>query len=321
MTENVVNQTATMSVASAHEIASGIFQYKLVHANGASVGEIEPGSHIELMAPSGVLRQYSLCNQPGEDDGYVIAIKREAQGRGGSRSLVDGLTVGSTVEVGEPRNYFALSPNAKSSILIAGGIGITPILAMARQLAHEGKPFKLIYCAQGLKAAAYAEEVRALGALDNCTTLHFDEEQKCFFDFDALLETFMPGTHLYCCGPAAMMHHVRDMARHWPGSHLHFEDFGVHSAQGEAGETSFQVTLARQGATVEIPPGKTILEVLRSRGYPVSSSCESGTCGACRTKVLGGTPDHKDYILDEDEPAEMMICVSRSKTASLVLDI
>lgn len=309
-----------LRVARRDRIAQDIHLFELADPDGGDLASFTAGAHVPLVVPNGLVRKYSLVNDPAERHRYVIAVKREAEGRGGSISLVDAACIGDDLRAGPPCNDFPLVAGAAEFIFIAGGIGITPIMAMIRHLVATGTArFKLYYLTRDREATAFADEFQA-PELRPRTHIHHDHgDPALFFDLWPVLER--PGTaHVYCCGPRPLMQSVRDMTGHWPSGRIHFEDFGstqVHCAEDEA----FRVHLARSGRVLDVPADKTILEVLRANGIVAPSSCESGTCGSCRTRLLSGEADHRDLVLGEEERAEnIMICVSRAKTPDITID-
>lgn len=314
----------TLRVVRSEPAARGIQCFELRHPDGANLPPFTAGAHIRLRTPSGALRQYSLSNDPAERDRYVIAVKREAQGRGGSRSLVDEVRAGQSIEVGEPENLFALDPKSRSFLLIAGGIGITPMMAMARHLLAEGdRSFKLIVLTRDADSTAFLDELRGPDFAPHVTVHHDQGNPAQAFDLWPLLEKAgtATGRHVYCCGPTPLMDAVRDMTGHWPSSAVHFESFGA-DTKPHADDQPFVVMLQQQGRTVTVPVGRSILEALRDVGVQVPSSCESGTCGSCKTRLLDGEADHRDLVLMDDEKADhIMVCVSRARSPTLVLDL
>jgi phthalate 4,5-dioxygenase reductase subunit len=310
-----------LTVTAAAPAAVDIVLFELRHPEGAPLPAFEPGAHITVRTPAGMIRRYSLANDPGETDRYEIAVKRDDGGRGGSRSMVDQLHVGDRLPVAAPRNEFALHPRARRFLFIAGGIGITPMMAMMRHLTATGGPrFDLHYCTRSPAHTAFAD-VLASDAFRDRVTLHHDGGDPAHaFDFWPLLEK-PSGAHVYCCGPRGLMDAVRDMAGHWPGGSVHFESFGVDAALRRT-DHPFRVRLAHTGAAYDIPADRSILEVLRDAGVPVRCSCEAGSCGTCRTGLLAGEVEHRDFVLGEDERASaMMICVSRARGDELTLDL
>ncbi len=304
-------------------LAEDVVMFVLVHPAGEQLPAFTAGAHVIVVTPNGLSRHYSLCNSQGERDRYVIAVKRETAGKGGSASMVDEVRAGTRLEVSRPFNYFPLADNAESHLLIAGGIGITPILAMARELASRGADFQLVYCTRSMEATAFREEILAAPWHDRVRFHHDNGVPSAELPFAPQLIQRRGETHLYCCGPRGLMQAVRAAASHWPSSALHFEDFGTNDDDSISADGSgFVVRLARSGGQVNVAPDVSILEALRRSGVAVPSSCESGTCGTCRTRMLEGIADHRDYVLDEDEQkGEIMICVSRAVTPELVLDL
>lgn len=312
--------TLTLVVARAETAADGIRLFEFRDPTGADLPAWAPGSHVAIQVPSGAMRNYSLCNDPHERDRYVVAVKRDSGGRGGSVSLVDGIEPGDMVHVMPPRNLFELVTSAPEYIFVAGGIGITPVLSMIRYLRATGdKPFRLYYLTRSAAGTAFLPELAAFG---DWVTVHHDQgDPNQAFDLWPVFET--PGrAYIYCCGPRPLMDAVRDMTGHWPETAVHFEDFGSDLVRPRADDAPFMVQLGSGGTQLEVPVGTTILETIRAHGRATPSSCESGTCGTCRTRVLEGEPDHRDMVLDEaGKRTSVMICVSRSKSPLLVLDL
>jgi phthalate 4,5-dioxygenase reductase subunit len=279
------------------------------------------GAHITLQVPNGALRKYALCGDPAEGAHYEIIVRREDAGSGGTASLLDQARAGTTFAAVPPVNDFELPRNAQNLILIAGGIGIAPIMAMVRQLAAEpGKSFKLFYLTRTRDATAFRDELAAPELKGKVAIHHDGGSPDKYFDFWPVLETRKDRAHIYCCGPRDMMEAVRDMSGHWPHTAVHFMSF-VDATAAKADDKPFRVKLAKSGDVVEVPVGTTILEALRAAGHEAPSSCESGTCGTCRTKLIEGEADHRDLVLTDDERASnIMICVSRAKSPQLVID-
>lgn len=302
--------------------ADGIRLFELRRADGAGLPPFTAGAHLSVRVPSGAMRNYSLCNDPAERDRYVIAVKRDERGRGGSVSLVDGVREGDTLEVRPPHNLFELVPDGGDYVFIAGGIGITPILSMIRALRAAGHAsFHLYYLTRSPATTAFLQDLSAPD-LQGQVVIHHDEGDPArAFDLWPVLEE-PRGAHVYCCGPRPLMDAVRDMTGHWPAERIHFEDFGSDLVRPRDDDKPFHVRLARDGTELEVPVGATILEVLRHHGRRLPSSCESGTCGTCRTRYLEGEPDHRDLVLTpEERRRDVMICVSRARGDRLVLDL
>jgi phthalate 4,5-dioxygenase reductase subunit len=305
-------------VTRAERIADDIHLFELRDPAGGDLPEFSAGAHVSLKVPNGLIRKYSLCNDPAERDRYVIAVKREAGGRGGSASLIRGVAAGSEVPVSAPVNNFALARSPAGHLFIAGGIGITPIMAMIRQLAANGGRFKLYYCTRSPAATAFRDELTAPGLRGKVKIHHDEGDLAKALDLWPVVEK--PQGHLYCCGPRGLMQAVRDMTGHWSPSAVHFEAF-TEAAERKPDDTPFTVRLARSGGSIAVPVGKTILEALRDHGLDVPSSCESGTCGTCRTRLVAGEADHRDLVLADDERASnIMVCVSRARCPELVID-
>jgi phthalate 4,5-dioxygenase reductase subunit len=306
-------------VERAAPIAEDIHLFELRPTQGGELPEFAAGAHVAVRVPNGLVRKYSLCNDPCERDRYVFAVKREAQGRGGSTSLVDEARPGAELLVAPPRNDFALVRSPAGYQFIAGGIGITPIMAMVRHLKRTGGRFKLTYCTRTREATAFFAELSAPEFRGQVSLHHDGGDPAHLLDLWPLLER-PKGMHLYCCGPRPMMQAVRDMTGHWSPSAVHFEAFSEPPKRA-ADDRAFCVRLARSGAVVEVPVGVTILEALRTHGLTVPSSCESGTCGTCRTALLRGEADHRDLVLSCDEQAgSIMLCVSRARGDEIVID-
>ena len=306
----------TLRVTRAEPAADGIQLLEFQDPTGRDLPLFTPGAHLSVRVPSGAIRMYSLCNDAAERHRYVIAVKRDAGGRGGSVSLVDGAKPGDSIEVSPPRNLFELAANAPSAIFVAGGIGITPIRSMISAIG--AKPFQLFYLTRNAAGTAFRDELAAHPS----ATIHHDEgDPEHAFDLWPVFEQ-PTDAHIYCCGPRPLMDAVRDMTGHWPEDQVHFEDFGSDLVRPRDTDTPFSVRLDSTGAELEVPVGSTILEILRAHGHQVPSSCESGTCGTCRTRLLAGEADHRDLVLTEAERRHaIMICVSRARSELLVLDL
>lgn len=303
-------------------IAVDVHLFELALPDRGQLPPCEPGSHITLLTPNGLTRRYSLCNGPGEGHVYRIAVKREAHGHGGSVSLVDGVQTGALLRVSSPQNYFPLVEGAESSLLIAGGIGITPILSMARALLQRGADFRIVYLARTGESAPFLDELSAPEFARRSVVHHTMGNPGRRFDLAGALQACPADAHIYCCGPRQLMDSVKELTRQRPGANIHFEDFGTSVATAAHHDAPFKVRLAQTGLTLDVPCGTTILEVLRKSGVLVPSSCESGTCGACRTKLVSGDVDHRDYVLDEDQhQSELMICVSRARSPVIEIDV
>lgn len=312
---------SSLKITGKEQIARDIWRFELRDPNGVDLPGFRAGSNLTVQVPTGSRRRYSLCNSPEERDRYVIAVKRDANGRGGSISMIDDTTEGGLIEVSAPRNDFPLDDRAQEFMLIAGGIGITPMLSMMHELKSEGlRKFRLVYVARDPEATAFLEELKGEEWRPHVKIHHDYGDIAKSFDFWRVFER-PSKAHVYCCGPRALMDAVKDMTGHWPPGSIHFESFGVDGSVLRENK-AFTVRLAKTGGTFEIPVDKSILEVLRVEGIRVPSSCESGTCGSCRTGLCSGTADHRDMVLEEEEKnTQIMVCVSRATSEELVLDL
>jgi ferredoxin-NADP reductase len=287
---------------------------------GGSVAAFEPGAHIDIELPNGVSRQYSLVNERGVRDRYVISVKLDPNSRGGSRFMHEQLRVGATIDVRAVRNNFALASEPAPTLLIAGGIGVTPIVAMAEHLAAEGRPADVVYAAKSRHDLAFLD--RLTGAASQLT-VHVDDEAGTVLDIRAVVAAAAGNTHLYCCGPAPMLDAFQVSTARRPPHCVHLERFAPAAATVLTGG-AFTVELARSGRLITIAENESILQALRTAGITAASSCEEGICGTCEVRVLSGTPDHRDGILSVAERQanrSMMICCSRSIGEHLVLDM
>lgn len=310
-----------LRVARAEEIAQDIHLFEFHHPDGRDLPEFTAGAHVAIRLPNGMSRKYSLCSNPAERGHYGLAVKREAAGRGGSISLIDQTKVGDTLHVSAPVNDFELARNAQNFVFIAGGIGITPFVAMIHQLrATPAKQFHLYYCSRTPEMTAFRDEL-AEPDLKDRVTIHYDEgDPSRSLDLRPVLAERKNRAHLYCCGPRGLMQAVRDMTGHWTSTSVHMEAFAEPELV-KSGDRPFKVTLAKSNAVIDVPVGTTILDAMRAAGHEVPSSCETGTCGTCKVKVISGEPDHRDlYLAEQERAGNIMICVSRSRSDELVLD-
>lgn len=310
----------TLTIGAKRMLTADICELVLVDPAGAPLPPFTAGAHVTVETPSGARRRYSLASDPQETEQYVIAIKREPDGRGGSVAMVDQAQPGGRLRVAAPVNEFPLLP-APRYLLVAGGIGITPLLSMARQLMRERQcDFRLIYCTRSPEATAYLDVVCGPEFADKVILHHDEGDPARAYDF---WEHFAEpdDSFVYCCGPAALMEEVKAMTGHWPVKAIHFENFKP-TEPVRADDRPFLVTLAKSGQQIEVAAGRTILDALREAGYRLPSSCESGVCGTCKTRLLSGEADHRDLVLRPDERQNwIMTCVSRAQSQELVLDI
>jgi vanillate O-demethylase ferredoxin subunit len=304
--------------------AESINSYELVAPAGSDLVAFTAGSHIDLHLPDGMIRSYSLVNDPSERSRYVIAVNKDAASRGGSRFVHATLRAGDIITISHPRNNFVLQEDAAHSILIAGGIGITPLLSMIRRLEALGRSWELFYAARTRLAAAFVDELSALrpGVQANLH-LNFDQEPSGrMFELAAIVKNAPDDAHLYCCGPVPMLEAFEMATRDRPAGQVHVEYFKA--KEKPAAEGGFEVRLARSNRTIKVEAGKTILNALLDAGIAVNYACTEGVCGTCETRVIEGIPDHRDLFLGKSEQAAnntMMICCSGSKSDTLVLDL
>jgi vanillate O-demethylase ferredoxin subunit len=315
----------TLCVRSITYEAEGIRSFELVDPKGAELPAFDAGAHIDVHVPGGFTRQYSLCDSPAQRKHYRVAVLEAPNGRGGSRALHEKVRAGDLIQVSEPRNLFPLAQGARHSVLLAGGIGITPVLAMAEELQRRGESFELHYCTQTPARTAFLGRIRPWIA-DGIAHVHHDGgDWRKGLDIAALLAEHRDGTHLYFCGPAGFMKAVQVAAEHWPREAVHFEYFGADpdaAARAAAPAGGATIRLAKSESAVALSEGQTILQALRAAGVACESSCESGLCGACKVRYLGGNPEHNDYVLSEDERREfLLICCAGVGPEPLVLDL
>jgi ferredoxin-NADP reductase len=309
-----------LRVRSITYLAEAINGYELVDPRGRDLPRFEAGAHIDLRV-GGFLRQYSLWSDPAERRRYCIAVLREETGRGASRYLHERVRVGDLVEVSLPRNRFPLDPAAERHLLIAGGIGIAPIMSMISELRRRHAEFEVHYCTRSPERTAFHSELAPL-AEGRLYFHHDDGDPARGLDIAALLRDPRPGTHLYHCGPAPMMAAAAHAAREWPTARVHCEYFTAAPELSAEEDRPFRIRLAKSDGEYEVPAGETIVGVLRRHGIAVRTSCELGYCGACLTPYLAGEPDHRDQVLEETGRRQyLLICCSRSKSPVLELDL
>lgn len=304
--------------------AEDIASFELARPDGGALPGFSAGSHIDVQIPGGLVRQYSLCNDAAESHRYRIAVLRDAASRGGSAAMHEQVREGDWLQVSEPRNHFPLV-HASRSLLLAGGIGVTPLLCMAQRLAVTGADFELHYSTRSPSRTAFRKEIAA-ASFANRVHFHYDDgdaAQK--LDAAALLARPDKGTHLYVCGPTGYIEHVLGTARAagWSEDHLHREYFGA-APQDKAGDGAFEVRLASSGRSIPVAAGQSVVQALIAAGVEVLTSCEQGVCGTCLTRVLEGECDHRDLYLTDEEKArhdQFLPCCSRAKSARLVLDL
>jgi ferredoxin-NADP reductase len=322
-----------VQVTGRSEIAAGVVGLTLARPGGGRLPDWTPGSHIDLILPTGAVRQFSLCGDRWDPYAYQVAVLREPGGRGGSQYVHDRLAVGDVVGFGGPRNNFPLVPSERY-LFIAGGIGITPLLPMIVQADRLGADWELAYCGRSRASMAFADQLAGHGR--RVRILAADDPGPAEagpsgagpaprrLAVAAELAAHDPARKVYCCGPAGLLADAEHAARAWPAGTLRTERFAARELGAPARDTPFEVYLLRSGKVVSVPPGISVLEAVSAAGSRILSSCRQGLCGTCETAVAAGTPDHRDSILDDDERSGgdcMFVCVSRSLSDRLVLDL
>ncbi|MET0189772.1 MAG: PDR/VanB family oxidoreductase [Pseudonocardia sediminis] len=293
------------------DAADGVVTLTLARPDGATLPAWDPGAHVDVVLDNGITRQYSLCSDPHDLRTWRLGVLREPGGRGGSEYVFDKLHGGDTVEVGEPRNHFALDP-APAYVFVAGGIGITPILPMVAAAARAGASWTLLYGGRTRSSMAFLDELARYG--DRVTVAPQDEVG--LLDLDGPLGTPRPGTLVYACGPAPMLDAVAARTAGWPAGSLRVERFTPLALDPAGAEEAFEVEFATSGVTATVPAGVSILSVAESAGVTADWSCREGTCGSCEVSLLSGRAEHRDAVLTEEEKQEqstMMVCVSRAE--------
>ncbi|GAA0898255.1 PDR/VanB family oxidoreductase [Virgisporangium ochraceum] len=294
--------------------AEGVAVLDLADATGAPLPPWDPGAHIDLRLPGGMVRQYSLCGDPADRTTWRIGVLREPDGRGGSAHVHDAVREGTVVDARGPRNHFALV-DAPRYLFIAGGIGVTPIVPMVAAVAAAGAHWDLHYGGRSRRSMAFLDALGARATL-------YPQDEVGLIDLDRVLGRPLAGTAVYCCGPEPLLSAVERRCAAWPAGSLHVERFAPRAAAGPL--EAFEVELAASGLTLTVPPNQSVLRALEEAGVEVLSSCREGTCGTCETPVLAGRVDHRDSLLTPDERAAndtMFVCVSRAAGPRLVLDL
>ncbi|NUG23145.1 PDR/VanB family oxidoreductase [Acinetobacter lactucae] len=309
-------------VKNRHVEGGNIAVMEFESATSTTLPKVEAGAHIDVHLPNGMVRQYSLCQNPNDEGKFRLGILRDPESRGGSVSAFDEIKDGMQIQVSEPKNLFPLL-KAKHSVLIGGGIGITPLITMAYQLANEGESFELHYCGANPENCAFVDEIKN-GELAKYTTFHFKSEgasHRAFFE--SAIKDIDSESHIYTCGPVGFMDWVINLAttHDFPEQQIHKEYFQVET---DTSGDSFEVVAERSGKIIMVEAGETILQALAKEGIDIEMSCEQGVCGTCMCDVIEGEPDHRDvYFTDEEKASneQILVCCSRSKTPRLVLDI
>ncbi len=309
-------------ITSREEQGSDIAVLTLQLANKEPLPAFEAGAHIDVHIGDDLIRQYSLSNDPGDSQSYRIAVLKDPKSRGGSEAIFDNFSAGKTIQISAPRNHFPLAASSGKSVLLAGGIGITPMLAMAYELNAKGQPFELHYCLKTRASGAFVDELT--NTFGPAVHFHCSREgEKKRIDLAQVLLPCDPDLHIYVCGPEVFLDAVIDFAKNagYSSEQVHFEYF---NAEVDLTGDAFEVYCEQSDKVVQVAPDQTIARALKEVGIRVDVSCEEGVCGTCITDVLEGTPEHRDHFLTDDEKADndqMAVCCSRSRSARLVLDI
>jgi ferredoxin-NADP reductase len=318
-TDRVSAEVTTLRVTAKQQVAEDVLSLELAAPHGGRLRDWTPGAHIDLTLPNGMTRQYSLCGDRWDPFHYRVGVLREQAGRGGSAYVHDELQVGDRVGVGGPRNNFPLVPS-QQYLFVAGGIGITPLLAMVAQAELLGADWRLLYGGRRRASMAFLDE---LGAYRERVHV-VPQDEFGLLDLPGFLGDPRSGVRVYACGPAPLLAAMERACADWPAHTLRTERFVAAELGSPVRRTPFEVELARTGTTVTVAPQTSVLDAVASAGVEVLSSCRQGICGTCETTVLAGEPDHRDALLDDRERQAndcMFICVSRARSDRLVLDL
>ena len=321
-TETAALDNHTLRVVAKEAAAEGVVSLVLADPDGGDLPEWSPGAHLDLVLGENLIRQYSLCGDVADRSRLRVAVLREPASRGGSRSVHEDVSVGDLIAVKGPRNNFPLV-DAPSYLFVAGGIGITPMKPMIAEVDARGAEWMLLYGGRTASGMAFAD---ALTQQYSDRVQVRPQDEYGLLDLDAALDALTPGTAVYCCGPEPLLAAIEEKCKSRSGVELHLERFApkVIESENDGPAEGFDVVLDRSGKTVTVSADETVLDALLREGVEVDFSCREGTCGTCEQTVLDGVPDHRDSVLDDDEQAAndcMMVCVSRSCTPRLVLDL
>lgn len=317
-------QRHAVILESAELLAQGVRKLALLSADGRALPAFAPGAHVDLYLPNGIARSYSLINDCAgtHAERYELAVGLDANSRGGSSFVHAALQPGAALQVGAPRNHFPLVDSPDPVFFVAGGIGVTPIRAMIRELQRRDTAWQLVYAARSRACAAFVDEFSAFGG---AVRFHFDDEQGRPLDVAAALAQAPANAHVYCCGPGGLMERVKACSADRAPERVHFEWFNAPAAEaGAAAAHGFTIRLARRNLEIAVPAERSILDVLEDHDVIVPSVCKEGVCGTCECRILSGEADHRDLVLTDAERAAneiLMVCVSRAKGNTLVLDL
>ena len=314
----------TLTVCSVSTTSPNVKRYELAARDGGDLPVYTAGAHIDLFTPDGLRRSYSLAGDPADHGRYVLGVRREAESRGGSQWIFDNVKAGDELIASQPRGSFALADDADSHTLIAGGIGITPLLGMGYELGRQANDFHLHYCTPSEAETSFTEDVKSVFG-DHVTFHHDGGDPSRGIDLQAVLGTLSGSEHVYACGPSSLVASAQTHSAHRDDALFHAELFSLDAEPPARVNESFDIFLSRQKITLTVPEDKSILEVVREAGHAVETSCEDGLCSCCQTRLLGGPAEHRDHVLSsaEKEANEtIMICVSRAAAGeTLILDL
>ena len=311
---------ADLVVREARSVADGVVALTLAAPDGVELPAWTPGAHVDFVLDHDLIRQYSLCSSPSEPDAWRVGVLRAPDSRGGSEQVHDLLAPGTIVRVRGPRNHFPLVASRRY-LFIAGGIGITPLLPMIAEAEAAGADWRLLYGGRERASMAFLDELAQYGQ----RVMIVPQDEQGMLDLESVLGTPELDTLVYCCGPEGLLSAVEKFCEKWPPGSLHFERFSAKPQEpATEAESSFELVLQRSGLTLQVPPDKSVLTVVREAGVSVLASCLEGVCGTCETEIIEGDVDHRDSILNEEERASneyMMVCVSRCRSPRLTLDL
>jgi vanillate O-demethylase ferredoxin subunit len=310
-----------LEIAEVRRLTPRVSAYRLISPDGAPLPEWKAGAHLSVRLPSGRARCYSLCGDPAERAEYRIAVQREDRGEGGSLEVARTFARGTLVRAERPRNGFALAQGARQHLLLAGGIGITPIVAMIHQLRRTGAGYFVHACARSPEETAFREIVLEEVAAGRAALHHTRDHPSGRPDMAALVGAFAEGVHAYACGPASFLNAFERAAASWPRAQIHVESFAPETRVAES-DRPFDVRIASTGETIHVPAGTSLLAALKAAGHDIATSCRQGLCGSCMVGYRDGEPDHRDQALNGDERREYLtVCCSRARSPSLTLDL
>jgi vanillate monooxygenase ferredoxin subunit len=313
-----LNKLVTTVVKSLRKETEDVVRLELADPDEWELPRFTAGAHIDLCLTPDIVRQYSLCGDPRERKRYFVAVRANHEGRGGSLYVHEKLKVGDVVPTSLPRNYFPMAADAKNSLLVAGGIGLTPFMSMIPVLQQRRRSFHLHVCTKSIGHTPFRAQLEHLRARGLATFHHRGQSKGVGLKLSELFARPDPDTHLYCCGPSALLDDFIASSTHWPSATVHYERFAATASSGP----SYELRLARSGRTVEVSAGETMIDALGRQGVKVPTSCRMGICGACKIGYLAGRPDHRDHCLsDEERKHSLMPCVCGSLEPVLELDL